>query len=131
LLGSEGLQYQTVNNASGLPESPDQYGANMRIAVALEGPLPLPRLRPATNELTGRNNSGVQSVIRDFRSGNSTDTSSDLSRGFVRDTLPLRILGEIGMYLEAVETVNALTQEVTIYKNGISHEIDRGDVVRF
>jgi hypothetical protein len=28
LLGSEGLQYQTQNNASGLPASPDKVGAN-------------------------------------------------------------------------------------------------------
>lgn len=131
LLGTEGLQYQTVNNAAGLPESPDQIGANLRIALALDGPLALPRLRPAENELNGLNNSSRSSIVRDFRSGNASDTSADLSRGFVRDPLPLRVVGEIVMYLEQVDNVNAFTQEVTVFKNGISHEIDRGDVMRF
>ncbi|MBL8756310.1 MAG: hypothetical protein JNK15_23645 [Planctomycetes bacterium] len=130
LLGTEGLQYQAVNNASGLPASPDQIGANIRIALALEGPLALPRLRKGNNEITGQNNSTRQSVVRDFRSGNSADSSADLARGFVRDPLPLRVIGEILMYLEKVETVNAFTQEVTVFKNGVSHEIDRGDVMR-
>ena len=35
LLGGEGVQYQTVNNAAGLPESPDSFGANIRIALPL------------------------------------------------------------------------------------------------
>jgi hypothetical protein len=131
LLGTEGLQYQTNNNAAGLPASPDQFGANIRIALALDGPLAVPRLREGRNELTGFNNSARRSIIRDFRSGNGTDTSADLSRGFVRDPLPLRVVGEIPMYLERVDDINAFTQEVTIYKNGISHEIDRGDVIRF
>lgn len=131
LLGTEGLQYQTNNNAAGLPASPDQLGANIRIALALEGPLAIPRLRAATSDLTGLNNSSRRSVVRDFRSGNAADTSSDLARGFVRDPLPLRLIGEIVMYLEKVENVNSFTQEITIYKNGISHEIDRGDVFRF
>ena len=131
LLGTEGLQDQTVNNAAGLPEAPDQVGANIRVAVALEGPLAIPRLRTAANDITGLNNSGRNSIVRDFRSGNSADSSSDISRGFVRDPLPLRVVGEIGMYLEKVENVNSFTQEVTLFKNGVSHEIDRGDVIRF
>lgn len=130
LLGAEGTQYQTVNNAAGMPESPNQIGANIRVAVALEGPLALPRLRTGPNDLTGLNNSRRQSVVRDFRSGNSADTSSDIAAGFVRDELPLRLLGEIPFYLERVESINSFTQEITVYKNGISHEIDRGDVIR-
>lgn len=131
LLGTEGLQYGTANIATGMPASPDQFGANIRVAVALEGPLAIPRLRSGDNDLTGLNNSGRRSVVRDFRSGNAADSSSDLARGFVRDPLPLRVVGEIVLYLERVETVNAFTQEVTLYKNGVSHEIDRGDVIRF
>lgn len=129
LLGTEGQQYQTRNNASGLPESPDQVGANIRIALALEGPLAIPGLREPAG-LTGLNNSGRNSIIRDFRSGNSNDNSSDLSNGFARDPLPLRVVGEIVMYLERVERINSFTQEITIYKNGKVHEIDRGDVFR-
>jgi hypothetical protein len=131
LLGTEGQQYQTANNAAGLPASPDQLGANIRIALALDGPLRLPHLHQGQNDLTGLNNSSRISIARDMRSGNANDTSSDLARGFVRDPLPLRMVGEIVMYLERVDDVNAFTQEVTVYKNGISHEIDRGDVFRF
>ncbi len=132
LLGTEGLQYQTANNAAGLPPSPDQFGANIRVAIALEGPLAIPGLRESqTNGLTGNNNSGRKSIIRDFRSGNQNDNSADIVRGFVRDPLPLRVIGEIPFFLERVVDVNAFTQEVTVYKNGISHEIDRGDVLRF
>jgi hypothetical protein len=131
LLGTEGLQYQAANNAAGLPPSPDQSGANIRIALAVDGPLALPSLREPDNGIFGLNNSSRRSVVRDFRSGNSADTSAELSRGFVRDTLPLRVVGEIVMYLDRVEPINSFTQEVTIFKNGISHEIDRGDVFRF
>ncbi|MCU0864770.1 MAG: hypothetical protein MUC36_13340 [Planctomycetes bacterium] len=131
LLGTEGLQYQAQNIASGMPASADQFGANIRVALAVEGPLALPSLREPANGLFGVNNSSRRSIVRDFRSGNAADTSSDLARGFVRDTLPLRLIGEIVMYLESVETINAFTQEVTIFKNGVAHEIDRGDVFRF
>ena len=132
LLGTEGLQYQTTNNAAGLPASPDQFGANIRVAVALDGPLAIPGLRAQTSGgLTGLNNSQRDSIVRDFRSGNQDDDSADIARGFVRDPLPLRVIGEIPMYLERVESVNQFTQEITVYKNGLSHEIDRGDVVRF
>ena len=132
LLGTEGLQYQTSNNAAGLPASPDQQGANIRIAVALEGPLAIPGLRAqTTGGIPGLNNSQRKSIVRDLRSGNQADNSADIARGFVRDPLPLRVVGEIPMYLERVESINAFTQEVTVFKNGLSHEIDRGDVLRF
>ena len=130
LLGSEGTQYQTVNNAAGLPASPDQVGANIRVALALEGPLALPRLRTGPNDITGLNNSSRLSVVRDFRSGNAADASADIAGGFVRDDLPLRLIGEIPFFLERVDSINSFTQEITVYKNGISHEIDRGDVIR-
>jgi len=132
LLGTEGLQYQTTNNAAGLPESPDQEGANIRVAVALEGPLAIPGLRLQTaGGRSGLNNSQALSVVRDFRSGNRADESADIVGGFVRDPLPLRLVGEIGMYLESVKRINVNTQEVMIFKDGVSHEIDRGDVIRF
>jgi hypothetical protein len=131
MLGSEGLQYATTNNAAGMPASPDQLGANIRIAVALDGPLAIPGIRERENQaLTGLNNSQRLSVVRDFRSGNPADTSADMARGFLRDPLPLRILGELVFYLERVDDINAFTQEITVYKNGIRHEIDRGDVMR-
>ncbi|MBL9079831.1 MAG: hypothetical protein JNL08_20200 [Planctomycetes bacterium] len=131
LLGTEGLQYQTTNNPAGLPASADQLGANMRIAVALEGPLAIPGVRASeSGDITGANNNGRNAVVRDFRSGNAADTSSDMIRGFVRDPLPLRVVGELPMLLEKVDPVNQFTQQITVFKNGIVHEIDRGDVIR-
>lgn len=131
LLGTEGTQYQTRNNAAGMPAAPDQLGANIRIAVALEGPLAISRLRAAEDDLVGKNNSAQQSIIRDFRSGNSADDSADISRGFVRDPIPPRLVGEIVTYLERVDPVNPFVQEIEIYKNGVQHRIDRGDVLKF
>ena len=131
LLGTEGLQYQTRNNASGLPESPNQTGANIRLAIAMEGPLAIPGIREDVSSLTGVNNVGRRAAIRDFRSGNQADSSADIARGFVRDPLPPRIIGEMPMYLERVDPVNAATLQITVFKNGINQEIDRGDVFRF
>jgi hypothetical protein len=130
LLGREGAQYQTTNNAAGLPASPDSVGANLRIALALDGPLALPRLRAGRAELLGTNNGGRQAIVRDFRAGNQADNSATMVNGFVRDDLPLRVVGEIPFLLEQVDTINAQTQEITVYKHGIAHEIDRGDVFR-
>ena len=131
LLGTEGLQYQTRNNASGLPEAPNQVGANIRLAIALEGPLAIPGMRAdSLGSLTGLNNSGRSAVIRDFRSGNALDASADISGGFVRDPIPPRIIGEMSMYLERVDPVNANIVQITVFKGGIIQEIDRGDVFR-
>ncbi len=131
LLGSEGQQYQTVNNAEGMPQSQDQLAANIRLALALDGPLALPRLREESSTLVGKNNSGRPSIVRDFRSGNAADSSFDLAGGFVRDPLPLRLIGELPMYLERVDQVTPAVQEITLWKGGLVHEIDRGDVFRF
>ncbi len=129
LLGSEGLQYQTRNNAAGLPPSPDNVGANIRIALALEGALAVPGLR--SDLYSGLNNSGRNSIVRDFRSGNNGDSSPDLARGFVLDNEPPRLVGELPMYLERVDRINTGTMRVRVFKGGIAHEIDRGDVFRF
>ena len=131
LLGSEGLQYQTRNNAAGLPEAPDQKGSNIRIALALAGALRIRALRPDVNgQFVGYNNAASQSIIRDFRSGNALDSTAEISQGFVRDPIPPRIVGELPFYLERVEPNDLLTMYVTLYKGGIAHEIDRGDALR-
>lgn len=129
LLGSEGLQYQARNNAAGMPASPDDFGANIRIALALDGPLAIPRLRP--DFLSGLNNAGRNAIIRDFRSGNDNDSGPDLARGFVLDSEPPRLVGEMLMFLERVDVVDATSMRVRIWKGGVQHEIDRGDVIRF
>ncbi|MCA8942481.1 MAG: hypothetical protein KDB80_07955, partial [Planctomycetes bacterium] len=130
-LGVEGVQYGTRNNASGMPSSGDQVGANIRLAIALDGPLKMPGVTLAADSIyRGKNNDGFDSIIRDFRSGNVEDESPDISRGFIRDSEPPRVVGSIPMLLEAVETVDPTTQIITVFKNNRSHEIDRGDIVR-
>jgi hypothetical protein len=131
LLGTEGLIYGSRNTASGMPESPDQKGANIRLAIALDGALKIGGLaKDPVGTIRGRNNRGFQSIVRDFRSGNAADNSADLARGFIRDSEPPRVIGEMLMYLESVEPVNERTKLITIYKNRIDHEIDRGDLIR-
>ena len=95
----EHLHYDASRRfAAGLPASPDQFGANIRVALALEGPLAIPGLRAkTTGGLTGLNNSQRNSIARDFRSGNANDESADIARGFVRDPLPLRVILALGV----------------------------------
>ncbi len=131
LLGTEGLQYQTRNTASGMPASPDQVGSNIRIAIALEGPLRITDVsEDEGSAYISTNNQAFRSVVRDFRSGNELDDSSDIARGFIRDPEPPRLVGEILTFMEKVEALNAGTQVITVYKNYRNHEIDRGDVLR-
>ncbi len=131
LLGAEGALLNVPNNAAGLPESTNSFGANIRIALAIEGPMRLRglRQRPA-GPFIGRNLSGQRAIIRDFRSGNRKDNTVAISRGFVRDKIPPRLIGELPMRLESVEILSANLHRLTIYKNGITHELDRGDVLK-
>jgi len=131
LLGSEGVRLQSTNQAGGLPESPDQVGANIRLAIALEGPLAIPGVkRDVEASQLGLNNNLAESIVRDFRSGNVLDESAEISRGFRRDPVPPRIVGEMLMYLERVEEVDAFSQLLTIYKADVRHRIDSGDSLR-
>ncbi len=131
LLGAEGALLNVPNNASGLPESQNSSGANIRIAIALEGPLRLRGLRQNVNgNSLGTNLAGQKSLIRDFRSGNAKDDSVGISRGFIRDVIPPRMIGELPMRLEKVEILSPTVQRLTIYKAGIKHEFDRGDVIK-
>ncbi len=131
LLGNEGLIYGSRNTAAGMPESPDQLGANIRLAIALEGKLAIKGAAKDKNgTISGRNNQGFNSIVRDFRSGNALDNSADLARGFLRDSEPPKLIGQMLMFLERVDKVNASTRLITIYKNGIEHDIDRGDQLR-
>ena len=132
LLGAEGLIYGSRNIASGLPASPDQRQANIRLAVALEGPLSVRSVaEDPFGNLRGFNNGGFPSVIRDFRSGHELDISANISRGFIRDRQRPTILGQMLMFIDDVKTDPATKNTVlTIFKNGTRHEIDRGDVLR-
>jgi len=131
LLGTEGLRYGSRNTASGMPESPNQVGANIRLAIAHQGSLAIPKIdADGSPHLNGRNNNEAASVIRDFRSGNEMDNSSDLSRGFIRDPVPPRLIGQMLMYIERVEQAGPNAKLITVFKNGINHELDRGDLLR-
>ncbi len=131
LLGSEGFQLQVRNQAGGLPEAPDQVGANIRLAIALEGPLAAPGIKgDAEANALGGNNQELRSIIRDLRAGHRLDDSAEISRGFRRDPLPPRIVGDMLTYLERVEEIDAFTQLVTIYKGNVRHRIDAGDALR-
>ena len=132
LSGAEGLIYGSQNNASGLPTSPNQQQANIRLAVALQGPLSIRKVEEDPfGALSGFNNGGIPSVIRDFRSGHELDNSVSISRGFIRDRQRPTLIGQMLMFIDNVET-DPVTQNtvLTIFKNGINHEIDRGDVLR-
>ncbi len=130
LLGSEGLRFNAKNTAEGMPASSDQVGANIRLAVALAGPLSIPGVQADSFAASGRNNSGVASIIRDYRSGNDDDNSSELSRVFVLDNLPPRVVGNLPMLLEGIGPGVTGTKVISLFKNGLSHEIDQGDVLR-
>ncbi|MEM7198841.1 MAG: hypothetical protein AAF628_01145 [Planctomycetota bacterium] len=131
LLGAEGPRYVTPNNAAGLPEAPNQAGANIRLALALDGPLAMPRLRAdRTGPVSGRNLNGADSVVRDFRSGNRDDDTPGISQGFLRDPEPPRLIGEILTRLERVDRVDERTLSLTLFKAGRVHDLDRGDVIR-
>jgi hypothetical protein len=132
LLGHEAQALQTRTTARGLPPSPDQRGANVRLAIALAGQLALPSLaaRPRPEIPVGVNADGTRSVIFDFRTGHPADDSAYIARGFVRDVTPLRLRGEIPLLLERVEPIDAARQLLTVYKNDVEHRIDAGDSLR-
>lgn len=131
LLGVEGNWFHVPNRASGMPESTTQTLANMRINIALEGPL---RIRGMTAKTDPRfiqtNLAGRKALVRDFRSGNKLDTTANLQNGFVREKIPPRLVGEMRMRLESVEKLSETVQRLTIFKAGVVHEIDRGDVLK-
>jgi hypothetical protein len=128
---AEGAQYGVANDAFGLPQAPDRTGANVRLALATEGPHVLPGLRvDADPRLRGTGGGGRAAVIRDFRSGHRLDESLDFARGLLRDGRPPRVVGAIRTYLERVADVDAGTQLLTLWKDGIEHELDLGDALR-
>ena len=130
-LGDEGRRFGLTNNATGMPAAPDQSGANVRLAIALEGPLAIPGLREdrVGSAGTGPNVEGTRSIVRDFRSGQQNDESADISRGFVRDPVRPRIVGQMPMLLAAVEAQTGARLDITVFKDRIEHEIDAGDVL--
>ncbi|MDP6423703.1 MAG: hypothetical protein QGG14_03120, partial [Planctomycetota bacterium] len=132
ILGAEGRNLNLPNTAKGLPQSPNSIGSNIRLALTLEGPLRLRGLRAVGSKfgLVGTNLAARQSIIRDFRSGNASDNNLHTSNGFVNDATPPRVVGEMSMRLERVDIRGPFDQRVLLYKAGIEHEVDRGDVLK-
>ncbi len=131
-LGNEGTIYGTRNNASGMPAAFDQLSANVRIAIALDGPLSIPGIHiDADSTFQGKNHDGYESVIRDFRTGHADDDSPAISRGFLRDSEPPRLVGALPFVLQSVAERDDASLIATVFKNGRSHDIDRGDVIQF
>ncbi len=131
LLGVEGNWFQVPNRASGMPASATQNLPNIRVNLTLEGPLRIRGLTARTDpRFIQTNLSGRKALVRDFRSGNSRDTTAGLQNGFVREKIPPRLVGEMRMRLESVEKLSETVQRLTIFKAGVVHELDRGDVLK-
>lgn len=130
LMGVEGSQLQVSNRASGMPASATQAQPNIRINLALEGPLRIPGVTARTDpRFIQTNLAGRKALVRDFRSGNQLDTNIGLQNGFLRDKVPPYLIGKMPMRLEKVERISETEQWLTIYKAGVIHEMDRGDVL--
>ena len=127
LLGPEALVWQSPPNVAGLPASPQQQGANLRLAVALTGPLALRGVRGRQPALLGTDNRGQPAIVRDFRSGNRGDNTQAQAGGFLRDGRPLHLLGDVPMRIEHVAAVDAASCDVTLFKDGVAHDVDAGD----
>ncbi|MCB9882234.1 MAG: hypothetical protein H6832_16810 [Planctomycetes bacterium] len=132
ILGGEGQSYNLTPTARGLPESPNSKAPNVRIAIALEGPLRMPGIAGtgAANGLVSKNLAARKSVVRDLRAGNSKDSNFWVANGFVRDDTPPRLVGEMALRLQRVEVRSASDQRLILWKAGISHDIDVGDTLR-
>lgn len=132
ILGGEGQSFNLTPTARGLPASPNSKAPNIRIAIALEGPLRMPGIRATgiDNGLVSKNLAARRSVVRDLRAGNSGDSNFWVSNGFVRDDTPPRLVGEMAMRLQRVEVRSAFDQRVILWKAGIVHDIDIGDTLR-
>ncbi|MCB9920060.1 MAG: hypothetical protein H6832_16795 [Planctomycetes bacterium] len=132
LLGGEARSHGLSPTARGMPASPTSNSPNIRIAIALEGPLRIPGIG-ATGESAGlvsTNLTGRSSVVRDLRSGNSEDQSFWVAGGYLRDDTPPRIAGAIPMRLVRVEMRGPKDQRLALFKAGVNHEIDAHDTLQ-
>lgn len=116
VVGSEAQRWQLPENGSGLPPAPEGAGPNLELRLAVTGPLALPGLQSPDRG----------DIVIPFRSGNGAGSGG----GMTPAAASLRLVGALTMYLEKVEDVDPGTQEVTLFKNGLAHDIDDGDVIR-
>ncbi|MEC7583037.1 MAG: hypothetical protein VYE77_01855 [Planctomycetota bacterium] len=132
LLGNETRVWNGPSSAAGLPAAPNQTGANIRLALPLSGPLAIPGLREDRfRSLIARDLFGRDAIVRDFRSGHPADDTPLLANGFIRESTQPQLIGHLPMRLAKVHQSSGSTVEVEIFKNGIEHEIDSGDSIRF
>ncbi len=132
LLGSEAVAYGRGASPSGMPASAHVGAeANLRLAIALRGPLAIPGMHEDEGRpLSGENSLGDPAVVRDFRSGSGGDNSPWIAKGFLRDAGSPRLIGEIPMYVLRVEDQDAERVVVEIDKGGVVHQLDLGDGLR-
>mgnify|MGYP001011295363 FL=1 len=91
ILGEEGPDLGIPNNAEGLPASLVSSGANIRVALPLEGAIRMPGLREKSELLVGVDAYGLKAITRDFRSGNSSDSGTSLSNEIGRASCRERV----------------------------------------
>jgi hypothetical protein len=108
---------------AGLPEAPDQARPNLTLSLAVGTPTSLPGLRDEPGSASG-------GVRRELRSGHRDDNEGTLRGGFGAAGAAPRLLGALTTYLEKVEDVDPRTQEVTLFKHQLVHDVDQGDVLR-
>lgn len=68
-------------------------------------------------------------VVRTFTCGDSSAATPGIAAA-APSAIPLRLLGHLTMYLERVDPVDSTTQQVTLFKHGLVHELDVGDTIR-
>ena len=131
LLGSETVVWNGASAAAGMPASPNQVGANIRLALPLSGPLAIPGLREDRfGSLIAQDLYGRDAIVRDFRSGHPADNTPLLAGGFIRDSTRPHLIGHLPMRIAKVFPSSGSTLDLEIFKNGIEHEIDSGDSIR-
>lgn len=121
---SEAAAWQLPENGLGLPESSPGGGTNLELRLSVGDATSLPGLRGLGLQIAGAD------IVVPLRSGNSQDRGGYLAGGFSSGGIAPRLLGSLTTYLEQVVDVDATTQEVTLFKNGIVHDLDAGDVIR-
>lgn len=114
VFGTEALRRQ-VRNSVGMPASKGD-SPNVRLRIDLD------------KLLVGQPGAGKIQFV--FRAANAAEKSPIMVAGMLRDPDPPRILGEMTMYLERVQQLNANTKLLTILRSGIEQTPGQGDILR-
>lgn len=120
----EAAAWKLPANGTGWPESLPVEGVNLELRLSVGHADSLPGLQGLALQVAGAD------IVVPLRSGNAQDTGGYLAGGFSSGGIAPRLLGSLITYLERVVDVDAGTQEVTLFKNSIVHDLDAGDVIR-